>query len=359
MLRACSLTLVELAERLRGVLRSEGDRGIVINGVTPLDAAAPGSIVYVTNNAGCRIAESGRCAAVLANSVQAGQVTKPVIIVDDPRAAWMACLRIFTPVLTEYRGISPDASVDPSAVIHPRAVIMQRAVIMPGARIGAGSVVWPGVFIGEQAQIGEDCVLHPNAVVREGCILGNRVIVHAGAVIGADGFGYRADADGRHLKIPQIGNVIIEDDVEIGANATIDRSTCGSTVIGEGSKIDNLVQIAHNVNIGKRNIFAAQAGIAGSSVTGEGCIFAGQAGVADHCRIGDRAVIGPQAGVQLRRVKADTVYFGTPAIEMEKMQKILPLFHRLPELLGKQNSEAAREQPTGEGAEAAGRSPDF
>jgi UDP-3-O-[3-hydroxymyristoyl] glucosamine N-acyltransferase len=164
------------------------------------------------------------------------------------------------------------------------------------------------------------------------------VIIHSGAVIGADGFGYRTLADGTHSKVPQIGNVIIEDDVEIGANSTIDRATSGSTIIGRGSKIDNLVQIAHNVIIGSDTIVAAQVGIAGSTTVGAGCMFAGQAGVADHCVIGDRAIIGPQAGVQKRRIASGEVYLGTPAIPMKKFKRIIPYFHRLPELFAKRGT---------------------
>jgi UDP-3-O-[3-hydroxymyristoyl] glucosamine N-acyltransferase len=330
-----SVSVSDLADRIGGVLHARATKDILITGVNPLQSAGPGSIVYVTNNAGCRTAESGQCAAVIASQQLALNLTKPVIIVEDPRAAWIHCLEIFAPVLTRATGVSLEASIGDGVEIDPSAVVMQNVSIMPGVRIGARTRVWPGVFLGEDVQIGQDCIIYPNVVIRECCILGSRVILHPGAVIGADGFGYQADPAGWHKKIPQIGNVIIEDDVEIGANATVDRSTCGSTVIGVGSKIDNLVQIAHNVSIGKNNILAAQTGIAGSSTTGTGCIFAGQSGLADHCRVGDRAVIGPQAGVQLRRLKADTVYFGTPAIEMEKMQKILPIFHRLPELLGK------------------------
>jgi len=340
MLRGKTLTLGDLARHLKGDLRSAGDASILVWGVGPLDASGSDTITYAISPANCRIADAGSCAAVLVSSAHAEHVTKPVILVEDPKSAWIECLKLFTPQLTVPKGISPQASIDPGAMIHPDAVVMQNAVVMQGVTIGPGTVVWPGVFLGEETVVGSDCVIHPNVVIREGCRLGDRVIIHAGAVIGADGFGYRQDSDGTHEKIPQIGNVVIENDVEIGANATIDRSTCGSTVIGAGTKIDNLVQIAHNVVIGPKNILAAQVGIAGSTVTGERCIFAGQAGVADHCRIGDRVVIGPQAGVQIRRVKPDTVYFGTPAIEMGKMQKILPLFHRLPELLAARSTES-------------------
>jgi UDP-3-O-[3-hydroxymyristoyl] glucosamine N-acyltransferase len=214
---------------------------------------------------------------------------------------------------------------------------MERVSVLDDAVIGERSVLYPGVYIGREVRIGEDCVLHPNVVIQARCVLGDRVIVHAGSVIGADGFGYVQNPDGSHRKVHQIGNVVIEDDVEVGANVTIDRATCGSTRIGRGTKIDNLVQVAHNVCLGNDNILAAQVGIAGSSTTGASCMFGGQAGVADHCAISDRVTVGPQAGFQRKHTQPGGMYMGSPAIEMAKFRRIFTYFLKLPELFEKKN----------------------
>jgi UDP-3-O-[3-hydroxymyristoyl] glucosamine N-acyltransferase len=217
--------------------------------------------------------------------------------VDDPSAAFTRITREF---LRE--PAPPPAGVHPSAVVHsgaqiaPDASIGEQAVVMPGAVIGPRSVVMAAGYIGTGARIGAACLLHPHAVVGHGCLLGDRVILHSGAVVGSDGFGYDTQ-DGRHTKIAQSGIVVVEDDVEIGANTTIDRARFGRTVIGEGTKIDNLVMIAHNVVIGKHCIVCAQVGIAGSARIGNHVILAGQAGLVGHIRIGDGAIVGAQTGV--------------------------------------------------------------
>ena len=349
--------LQDLSDRLGGRLLY-GARDIYIRGVGSPDAVRAGDIVYASNLKNLKTLLESPCAALIVDeafvppgatgallhaqdAAQSGAAFgKPLVVTADPKAAFITCLEIFAPRAEYACGISPEASVRKSAGIAKSAVIMERATVMDGALVGERTQLWPGVFVGAGARIGCDCVLHPNVVVREGCVIGDRVSIHAGAVIGADGFGYVPLPDGSHRKIPQIGNVIIEDDVEIGANSTVDRATCGSTRIGRGTKIDNLVQVAHNVVIGCNNILAAQVGIAGSTTTGASCIFAGQAGIADHCTLGERVVIGPQAGVQKRRIPPNTMYMGTPAIDMKKFQKILPYYHRLPELFDKKSSEA-------------------
>jgi UDP-3-O-[3-hydroxymyristoyl] glucosamine N-acyltransferase len=203
-------------------------------------------------------------------------------------------------------------------------------VVESGARIGRGAVLMPGVFVGACAELGEETFLYPGVVIREGCRLGRRVVVHANSVIGADGFGYVRDAH-RHLKVPQVGTVEIGDDVEIGANVTIDRATTGVTRIGEGVKIDNLVQIAHNVTIGDHTIVCAQVGISGSTEIGRDVTLAGQAGVTGHIKIGDRVMVGGQAGVT-KSVPADARVSGYPAAEHEQALRLQAHTRRLPEL---------------------------
>ena len=199
------------------------------------------------------------------------------------------------------------------------------------AQLGPGSVVFPGVFIGENAVIGAECVLHPNVVVREGCRLGDRVILHAGVVIGSDGFGYAGKGSGR-VKIPQTGIVVIEDDVEIGANTTVDRATLGRTVIKRGAKIDNLVQIAHNVTVGEFSVIAAQAGIAGSTRIGKNVTLAGQVGVVNHIEIGEGAIIGPQSGVPQSVPAGAVLSGGVAAAPHHEWLKVMTLLPQLPKL---------------------------
>jgi len=343
------MLLGELAERLGGRLeygassaRCASDTPIHGIGV-PEDCRA-GEIVYAQDRAKYALALAGPCAAVIIGEGIEPE-SKPCIVVRDARAAFIACLEIFAPPPPRHEGgVSAGACVRGSASVAPSAVVMERASVLDGAFVGERSVLWPGVFIGADARVGQDCVLHPNVVIRERCVVGDRVIIHAGAVIGADGFGYARALDGAHRKIPQIGDVVVGDDVEIGANSTIDRATCGSTRIGRGTKIDNLVQVAHNVTIGEDALLAAQVGIAGSVTIGDSCVFAGQSGIADHCSIGDRALIGPQAGVQRRHIPSGSVYMGTPAIEMKKFQRIIPYLHRLPELLGKKRVPQTKDE---------------
>jgi UDP-3-O-[3-hydroxymyristoyl] glucosamine N-acyltransferase len=197
-------------------------------------------------------------------------------------------------------------------------------------RIGARVTLYPGVFIGSHSVVGDDCLLYPNVVVREGCTLGSRVIIHSGTVIGSDGFGY-VQHEGRHVKIPQLGGVIVEDDVELGANVAVDRATFGQTVVKRGTKVDNLVQIAHNVTVGEHTILVAQVGIAGSTSIGHHVMIGGQAGLADHIRVGDSVMIAARSGVN-RNVESQVVVGGAPVMPYEVFLKSHALIARLPEL---------------------------
>jgi UDP-3-O-[3-hydroxymyristoyl] glucosamine N-acyltransferase len=251
----------------------------------------------------------------------------------NPYIGFAKVLQLFCPT-PEFSGlISPQAHVDKSTLIGERVTIFPNAFVGPRARIGNRTVVFPGVFLGEGTEIGAECVLHPNVVVREGCRLGDRVILHAGVVIGSDGFGYAGSGDQR-IKIPQTGIVVVEDDVEIGANTTIDRATLGQTVIARGVKIDNLVQIAHNVAVGEHCVIAAQAGIAGSTRLGKNVTLAGQAGVVNHVNIGDGATIGPQSGIP-RSVPAGAILSGgIAAAPHHEWLKVMTLLPQLPKLWG-------------------------
>lgn len=289
-------TVSELAALVGGEVFS-GSGDAVIEGPAALESAGPGEISFFAHPRYAADLRTTRAAAVLVPRDFAGETPAACIRVDDPSAAFTRITREF---LRE--PAPPPAGVHPSAVVHsgaqiaPGASIGEQAVVMPGAVIGPRSVVMAGGYIGTGARIGAACLLHPHAVVGHGCLLGDRVILHSGAVVGSDGFGYDTQ-DGRHTKIAQSGIVVVEDDVEIGANTTIDRARFGRTVIGEGTKIDNLVMIAHNVVIGKHCIVCAQVGIAGSARIGNHVILAGQAGLVGHIRIGDGAIVGAQTGV--------------------------------------------------------------
>ncbi|MDR2733976.1 MAG: UDP-3-O-(3-hydroxymyristoyl)glucosamine N-acyltransferase [Spirochaetota bacterium] len=331
------ILLGDLALRL-GAIPADKYNAIQIHGIGTPASCREGDVVYAADPANYRLALQSPCAAIIiGEGFEKSAAEKPLLVAPDARLAFITCLEIFAPRAAFDPGISPEASIRAAACIASTAVVMERVSVLDGAAIGERSVLYPGVFIGQDASIGADCILYPNVVIRERCVLGDRVIIHAGTVIGADGFGYVQNPDGSHRKIPQIGNVIIEDDVEIGANSAVDRAACGSTRIGRGTKIDNLVQVAHNVELGRHNILAAQVGIAGSSTTGASCIFGGQAGIVDHCDIPERVTIGPQAGFQRKHTQPGSVYLGSPAIEMEKFRRILSCYLRLPELFGKRD----------------------
>jgi UDP-3-O-[3-hydroxymyristoyl] glucosamine N-acyltransferase len=323
-----SVTIGQLAEWVRGEVL--GDADLPIANARSLTDAGPGDITYVDGDR--HLADwhnSKASAAVVPKSVPVNG--KPIIRVADP-------LMAFANIVQHLRGrpSSHTHTIDPSASVHPSARLSEGVTIGPfaivgeGTSIGANTQLHPGATVGRGCRIGADTVLFPRVVVYDDCILGDRVIVHANSVIGADGFGYRFQ-NGRHEKVPQLGWVEIDDDVEIGACATIDRGTFGATRIGAGTKIDNQVQIAHNCQIGKHNILAAQAGVAGSVVLGDYVVLAGQAGVRDHVRVGDRVQIGAKSGV-LRNVPADSRYWGFLAMPEGTSKRAYILLEKLPQI---------------------------
>jgi UDP-3-O-[3-hydroxymyristoyl] glucosamine N-acyltransferase len=255
----------------------------------------------------------------------------PSIHVADPRLALAVLLEMFGPEPEHPRGVHPTAAIAASAQLDRDVAIAAYAVIGDRARVGAETVVYPHAYVGPDAIVGSRCVLHPRVVVGERVHIGDRVVLHAGAVLGADGFGFVPGRDG-HRKIPQVGTVVVGDDVEIGANTTVDRATLGETRIGEGTKIDNLVQVAHNVHIGRRCLIAAQVGIAGSSVIEDGVMLAGQVGVSDHVRIGAGAVVLAGAGV-LKDVPPGVTVSGFPARPHREELQQQAMRRRLPELM--------------------------
>ncbi len=332
------LTLEEIAQALGVVL--EGDPDLAVTGVAPLETARPDQISFLIHSKYARLARTTRAGALLAP--RDANLSGPLLRADDPKAALIGLLRLFHPEPMPPGGIHPSAQLAASARVFPTATVGALAVIGSNAIVGERTWVFPLVYVGEGAEIGADCVLYPHVVVCDGVKLGSRVIVHPGAVLGADGFGYVFDGR-RHRKIPQVGTVVIEDDVEIGANVTVDRATVGETVIRRGTKIDNLVQVGHNVEIGEDAILVAQVGISGSSRVGARAILAGQVGVADHVTLAEGVTVGAQSGVASDLLEAG-LYLGTPARPAPETRRIYGALPRLPGLLRRMRALERRVQ---------------
>jgi UDP-3-O-[3-hydroxymyristoyl] glucosamine N-acyltransferase len=321
-------TLGQLAEMVKGQVL--GDPDLVITGAATLREAMRGQISFVDHSKLRTQIPSSLAAAVLIPA-DWDAVDKPAIRVESVRDAFAAVVSLFRPPLqTPDVGISPAARIDSTAYLEPDIQVYPYAVVGPEVRIGRGSVIHAHVTLMGRCQIGRDVTIFPGCVLYRDTIVGDRVVLHANAVVGAYGFGYDT-VQGRHVRGDQLGYVILENDVEVGANSTIDRGTYGPTVIGEGTKIDNQVMIAHNCRLGKHNLICSQVGIAGSSSSGDYVVMAGQVGVPDHVRIGHRAIVGAKSGI-MRDVPDDTTVIGIPATpEREQMAKQAALA-KLPEM---------------------------
>lgn len=320
-------TVQELAQELGAQV--EGNAQTPVTGVSSVEFAQEGDVVFAESPRYLRLAEQCPAAAVIAWR-DAPSIAKPLLRVESPREAFLRALELFAPPPQHPEGISPEAVISSDAHLAEGVVVGAGCVIEAGARVGRGTVIYPLCYIGRGVEIGEGCLLYPHVTLLQGVRLGNRVIVHSGAVIGSDGFGY-VTVDGLHRKVPHLGTVEVGDDVEIGANVCIDRAKTGATRIGAGTKIDNLVHIAHNVQVGEGCLLIAQVGIAGSSRLGRYVVLAGQAGVSDHVSIGDGAIVAAQSGVS-GNLKGGQRYFGSPAREHRKQLRLMAYTSRLPEL---------------------------
>ncbi|HIJ80129.1 MAG TPA: UDP-3-O-(3-hydroxymyristoyl)glucosamine N-acyltransferase [Desulfuromonadales bacterium] len=322
-----SRTLRELADLLGGVVR--GDEQRAVNGLAPLESATADKITFLANPkyAG-KVAETSAGAVLMAPGGES--YGRNIIEVANPYLAFAKLLTLFYTLPHPPLGVMPGASVAPQASIGEDASIYPGAVIGSGVTVGARSVVHPGAVLYEGAVIGDDSVIHANVVVRERCRVGNRCIIQPGAVIGSDGFGYAPDGSG-YYRIPQIGIVVLEDDVEVGANSTIDRAALEMTLVKRGTKIDNLVQIAHNCQIGEDCMIVSQVGISGSAKIGNHVTLAGQVGVAGHLTIGDNVMIGAQSGVP-SSIPANGGYSGSPVMPHKEWLRAMAVVPRLPEL---------------------------
>jgi UDP-3-O-[3-hydroxymyristoyl] glucosamine N-acyltransferase len=321
------MKLIDLAKQLHAELDGPGDTEIT--GIAGLREAQGGDITFVSDERSLKDLARCRASAVIA-SRDAPALAIPSIRVRNPRLAFAQALGIFHAIPFAPGGISDRAVVADDVVIGRDVTIHSFVVIERGAKIGNRVTIHPGAVVGARSTVGDDCEIHSNVSIYHGTVIGNRVIVHAGTVIGSDGFGFVTE-DGRHHKIPQVGSVVVGDDVEIGSNCMIDRATLGKTLIGNGTKIDNGVHIAHNVIIGEHCLLAAQVGIAGSTILGNYVVFGGRVGVADHIVVGDRVMAGGGAGIT-RDVEAGRVVAGHSAIPIREWLKVQALLPRLPDM---------------------------
>jgi UDP-3-O-[3-hydroxymyristoyl] glucosamine N-acyltransferase len=323
------LTLKEIAERLGG--EATGPAELVISGASSYESAGESDIAFVDNARLLGAAEQSRAGALLVARDIASS-TKPLIRTDNPRLAFAQALEWFQPRRRPDPGVHATAVVGAGAELGKGIYVGPYVVIGERARLGVGVEVHAGTSIGDDAELGENTIVYPGVSVYRGVRIGARCIIHSGCVIGADGFGYARDGDGRHVKVPQVGTVIIGDDVEIGANSTIDRATTDATTIGSGTKIDNLVQIGHNCRVGRNCIICGMVGLSGSVVIGDGAVLAGQAGIADHITIGKGAIVAAQAGVTAD-IPDCTMVSGYPARPHRDQLKLEAAMRKLPEAL--------------------------
>ena len=300
-----------------------------VTSLAGFEEAGPHDLTFVTGDRMLKTGVPTAAGALLAHR-RLAEIANPHIVVTNPTLAFAQIAQTFFCPASPPRGMAEDVARGVGTQVGPDVSIWSGVTLGDRVTIGARVMLYPGVFVGDDSTIGDDTLLYPNVVVREGCTIGARVIIHSGSVIGSDGFGYVQD-QGRHFKIPQLGGVTIEDDVEIGANVAVDRATLGQTVIKQGTKIDNLVQIAHNVTIGAHSILVAQVGIAGSTRVGHHVMIGGQAGLADHIVIGDQVMIAARAGVN-RSLEPNQIVSGAPVMPHEVWVKAQAVIPRLPEL---------------------------
>ncbi len=333
-------TAKQIADFIGG--KVEGDDNASVNTFAKIEEGKKGAISFLSNPKYTHYIYSTESSIVLVNEdmVFDQPVNTTLIRVANAYECVAKLLQMYEAAKPKKKGIDPKASIAQSATIGKDVYVGAFACIGENAVVGDNTMIYPHAVVGDGVKIGDNCIIYPNVTIYEGCQIGNRVTVHAGSVIGADGFGFAPNAEG-YDKIPQIGIVTIEDDVEIGANTCIDRSTMGSTIIRKGVKLDNLIQVAHNVEIGENTVMSAQVGIAGSTKIGSWCMFGGQVGLAGHITVGDKTFLGAQSGVP-GNIKGNQTLIGTPPMEPKAYFRSQAVFRRLPEMY-KQLDEIQKE----------------
>ena len=322
----------QIGEILQGTI--EGDATVLVDRLAKIEEATEGAITFLANPKYTHyIYTTGASVVIVSDTFVPSEPVRPTLIrVGNPYTAFTVLLEFYEKYLRSLKnGIEQPSFQSPEAKLGDQVYLGAFSYVGAGAVIGDEAKIYPQVYIGENVVVGRGTVIYPGARIYRDTRIGDNCIVHAGAVLGADGFGFAPQADGSYKKIPQTGNVILEDDVEIGANTTIDRSTMGSTVIRKGTKLDNLIQVAHNVEIGSNTAIAAQAGIAGSSKIGQGCVIGGQVGIAGHLHIGDRTTIAAQSGV-IADIAGGSTVMGAPSFDHKDYIKSYVIFRKLPQL---------------------------
>jgi UDP-3-O-[3-hydroxymyristoyl] glucosamine N-acyltransferase len=324
------------AKTIAGFLKGEieGDPDAVVNNIAKIEEGKPGDLSFLANPKYEQYLYTTKSSIVLVNKsfISSTKVNATLIRVDNAYDAFASLLQLVVQSKPVKKGIHPTAVIEPSASIGEDVYIGPYAYVGENCKIGERVLLFPHVYVGDNTVIGNDTLLNPGVKVYHECRIGQKCVIHAGTVIGSDGFGFAPQSENEFLKIPQIGNVVIEDNVEIGANVAIDRATMGSTVIRKGVKIDNLIQIGHNVEIGENTVMAGQVGIAGSTKIGRNCMFGGQVGIAGHLKIADGAKIGAQSGIPGDVKKENSILLGYPAIDHRDFLRSSILFKRLPEI---------------------------
>lgn len=326
------------AEMIAGLISGEvvGDKNAAVHTVASIEDGKAGGLAYLSNPKYEQYLYTTQCSIVLVDkSFEPKQpVAATMIKVENVGACVLQLLQMYQAMKPQKSGVSPRASISEKATIGENCYIGDFAVIEAGAVVGNGAKIYPHCYVGDNVKVGEGTTLYPRVTIYEGCSVGNRCIIHAGAVIGADGFGFAPNAAGGFDKIPQLGNVIIEDDVEIGANTCIDRAKTDSTIIRRGVKLDNLIQIGHNVQVGANTVMSAQVGIAGTTKVGSNCFIAGQVGIADHVTVGNGVKIGSKSGID-KSVGDGEIRFGYPALPGMQYHRSFAVFRQLPDMAQK------------------------
>ncbi len=332
------MILKEIARLVNGEI-SDGAE-VEINHLAKIEEAEYGEITFLSNPKYSKFLVSTHATAILVSKdteyKELSQRTESIYLVkvENPYLAFLKLLDIFYPVPRALsKEIHPTAIISPSAKVDSSSSIGAHVVIGENCTIGANTSIWHGTIVGDSVEIGNETLIYPNVSIREHSKIGNRVVIHSGTVVGSDGFGFAPKPDGTYDKIPQRGRVVIEDDVEIGSNCSIDRATLGETRIKRGAKLDNLIQIAHNVIIGENTVIAAQTGISGSTKIGNNCILAGQVGIVGHIKIANKTTIAAQSGISKSIIQEGKTYLGYPATEIGEMRRIIAVQRQLPDLI--------------------------